>query len=60
MEYDELGRMISSSIASDEWGLVRGFTYTYDIPKIGDRKSRKSGDTISILSRKSGDTISIL
>ena len=49
MEYDELGRMISSSIASDEWGLVRGFTYTYDIPKIGDRKSRKSGDTISIL-----------
>ena len=33
MEYDEFGRTISSSIDSDEWGLVRGFTYAYDIPR---------------------------
>ena len=31
--YDELGRTISSSIGSDEWGLVRGFAYAYDTPR---------------------------
>ena len=47
MEYDGLGRTISSSIDSDEWGLARGFTYAYDIPR--RRYTRTGPDGVETL-----------